>query len=74
MIAIFRINGLSAQEAYNEVSSLIDARFSAWENAMQTLPSWGYKIDWHVRQYIQGIQDIVQANLSWRYVRKHLAW
>ncbi|KAH8164929.1 hypothetical protein CIB48_g3318 [Xylaria polymorpha] len=66
MVAVCRMNGSSAQEAFDELASLIDERFAQWETAMNMLPVWGGDIDSQVQLYIQGIQNIVQANLSWR--------
>lgn len=66
MVAICRINGVSAQDAFDEIASMIDMRFEDWNVVLKTLPSWGGEIDAQVHLYIQGIQNIVQANLSWR--------
>lgn len=66
------MNGSSAQEAFDELASLIDERFAQWETAMNMLPVWGGDIDSQVQLYIQGIQNIVQANLSWRYESANL--
>ncbi|KAK7975751.1 hypothetical protein PG989_014214 [Apiospora arundinis] len=65
-VAVCRMSGASAQHAFDEIASLIDARFDLWDETVKTLPHWGEKVDSQVRQYIQGIQNIVQANLSWR--------
>ncbi|KAI1393511.1 terpene synthase metal binding domain-containing protein [Hypoxylon trugodes] len=67
MVAVCRMNGLSAQEAFDEIASMVDMRFLLWDDAVKSLPSWGENIDGQVRQYIQGIQNIVQANLSWSF-------
>lgn len=66
MVAVCRINGMSAQEAFDHISSMIDERFALWDETIQSIPSWGEDIDVHVRRYVEGIQNIVQANLSWR--------
>jgi hypothetical protein len=34
---------------------------------MAALPQWGEKIDRQVQTYIQGVQNVVRANLNWRY-------
>lgn len=60
------MNGASAQQAFDEIASMVDARFSAWDEAAEALPSWGAEVDAQLHQYIQGIQNIVQANISWR--------
>lgn len=66
MVAVFRMKRSSAQEAFNKVSSLVDARFLQWDDVVKARPSWGEDVDSHIQQYIQSIQNIVQANLSWR--------
>lgn len=66
MVAVCRMNGSSAQAAFDQIAAMVDARFVLWDQAVKALPSWGPEIDAQVRQYIQGIQNIVQANLSWR--------
>ncbi|KAK6845983.1 terpene synthase metal binding domain protein [Apiospora arundinis] len=63
-VAVCRMNGASAQHAFDEIASLIEARFYLWDETLKTLPSWGEKVDFQVHRYIQGIQNIVQANLS----------
>lgn len=66
MVAVCRMNGASAQSAFDEIAAMVDARFTIWDEAVKALPSWGKEIDDQVHQYIQGVQNIVQANLSWR--------
>lgn len=66
MVAVCRMNGFSAQEAFDEIASMVDERYIAWYENVNAIPSWGEEIDSDVRQYIQGIRNIVQANLSWR--------
>ncbi|KAI1327758.1 isoprenoid synthase domain-containing protein [Xylariaceae sp. FL0255] len=67
MVAVCRMNGSSAQAAFDQIAAMIDSRFEQWDEAVRTLPSWGTDIDAQVKQYIQGIQNIVQANLSWSF-------
>lgn len=68
MIAACRLAGYSAQEAFDIVGSLLEQRYIQWDQAIQHLPSWGADIDGEVRRYIDGIQNVVQANITWRYV------
>ncbi|KAK2605505.1 hypothetical protein N8I77_008338 [Diaporthe amygdali] len=67
MVAVCRMNGLSAQEAFDEIASMVDERYIAWYENVKAVPSWGKEIDNDVQQYIQGIRNIVQANLSWSF-------
>jgi hypothetical protein len=58
--------GSSAQKAFDEIASLVDVRFALWDESVAAIPSWGKEVDGDVQQYIQGIENLVQANLSWR--------
>lgn len=66
MVAVARISGASAQEAFDQIASMVDARFDEWDRSIHSLPQWGQHVDNQVLQYIQGVQNIIQANLSWR--------
>jgi hypothetical protein len=66
VVAVARMRGASAQEAFDEIATMINERHVTWNKALKALPSWGREIDEQVRQYVKGIQDLVQANLSWR--------
>lgn len=68
MIAACRLAGQSAQEAFDTVGALLENRYSQWDQAINCLPSWGTEVDLQVQRYVEGIQNIVQANISWRYV------
>ncbi|KAI1299706.1 terpene synthase metal binding domain-containing protein [Xylaria venustula] len=63
-VALYRITGLSAQEAFDKTASLVDTRFARWNEVVQTVPSWGSAVDIQVQQYIQGIQNVAQATIS----------
>ncbi|KAG9508351.1 hypothetical protein J7337_001915 [Fusarium musae] len=67
MVAACRMTGQSPQEAFDTVGNLLEARYQDWQNAIEQLPSWGPEIDANVARYIQGIQNVVQANITWRY-------
>ncbi|KAI0156091.1 terpene synthase metal binding domain-containing protein [Pestalotiopsis sp. NC0098] len=67
MVAVCRINGSSAQNAFDEIASLVDERYAIWDATVRKVPSWGKDVDAQVQQYVQGIQNIVQANLSWSF-------
>jgi hypothetical protein len=68
MTAACRLAGYSAQEAFDILGSLLEQRYIQWDQAIHHLPSWGADIDGEVRRYIDGIQNVVQANISWRCV------
>lgn len=67
MVAACRMTGQSPQEAFNTVGNLLEERYQYWQKAIEQLPSWGAEIDANVARYIQGIQNVVQANITWRY-------
>lgn len=59
---------MSAQAAFNHIGSMLVSRYREWYLALAELPSWGESVDSDVQRYIRGIQNVVQANLNWRYV------
>ncbi|KAG7437211.1 Alpha-muurolene synthase [Fusarium oxysporum f. sp. raphani] len=67
MVAACRMTGQSPQEAFDTVGNLLEERYQYWQKAIEQLPSWGPEIDASVARYIQGIQNVVQANITWRY-------
>ncbi|PVI02312.1 terpene synthase metal binding domain-containing protein [Periconia macrospinosa] len=67
MTAACRLAGQSAQEAFNTLGALLERRYIQWNQSIHCLPSWGVEIDSEVRRYIVGIQNVVQANISWSF-------
>ncbi|KAI0017861.1 hypothetical protein F4780DRAFT_754153 [Xylariomycetidae sp. FL0641] len=41
MVAMCRMNGMSAQRAFDGIASMVDARFIPWDKTLEALPSWG---------------------------------
>ncbi|KAK1959930.1 terpene synthase metal binding domain-containing protein [Colletotrichum sublineola] len=70
MVAACRMNGKSAQEAFDMVGSLLEESYHEWHEVMSRLPDWDVNVDGEVERYIKGIQDVVQANLSWSFHSK----
>ena len=68
LVAICRLNGIPAQQAFDRVNSLLTERYRDWYLALADLPQWGERIDVEVQTYIQGVQNITLANLNWRFV------
>lgn len=58
--------GKSAQEAFDVVGALLEESYLEWDDAVSRVPQWGGHTDGEVERYIKGIQDVVQANISWR--------
>ena len=68
IIHLFRQAGLSQQEAYDQVSQLLNKRYRAWYLSHSDLPLWGEAVDVQVQKYVKGCQDVILGNLNWRYV------
>lgn len=66
IIHVFRQNGLSQQEAYDQVNALLKKRYRRWYLAHSELPLWGEEVDVQVQLYVKGCQDIILGNLNWR--------
>jgi len=79
MIAVCRIRGLAAQQAFDTVGELLTTCYRRWdelEAVLMTRNSAQKQIPWledaelrdQVMQYLQGIKNVVRANLYWRLV------
>lgn len=66
MVAVARMSGLGAQEAFDYVGNMLESRYERWEEAIHAVPNWGGEINRDVEKYIQGVADVVRANLYWR--------
>lgn len=66
LVAICRHNGMPAQMAFDHVGNMLIERYRDWYLALAALPTWGERLDADVQQYIQGVQNVVRANLHWR--------
>ncbi|KAL9608737.1 MAG: hypothetical protein Q9167_006455 [Letrouitia subvulpina] len=67
LVTICRMNGMPAQQAFDHVNRLLQGCYRDWYLALADLPQWGEEIDTQVQRYIQGVQDVVLANLSWSF-------
>lgn len=67
MVAICRHAGMPAQMAFDHIGEMLVSCYRDWYMALAELPSWGERIDAEVQQYIRGVQNVVMANLNWRY-------
>ena len=68
MVALCRLKGMTAQEAFDQVGSLLQDRYQRWDVLETYIPSWGEVVDPEVEKYISGIKTVVRANLHWRSV------
>jgi len=66
-IAVLRCTGLTAQQAFDAVGSMLEARYNDWDVAFAAVPSWGVQIDEEVAQYIQAIKNVAVANINWSF-------
>lgn len=67
MVALCRVNGMPAQEAFDMVGELLQERYLRWDVVEARVRSWGEEVDIQVARYIEGIKCVVKANLYWRY-------
>ncbi|KAI8953296.1 isoprenoid synthase domain-containing protein [Xylaria longipes] len=67
MVAVARMSGLGAQEAFDYIGNMLNSRYERWENAVRAVPNWGESINHHVDRYIRGVADVVRANLYWSF-------
>ena len=58
---------MSQQEAYNFAGDAVKKRYHEWYVELSKVPHWGEEVDMQVQTYIRGCQNIVLANLNWRY-------
>lgn len=61
--------GLSTQQAMDEVGHMMDNCYQRWYQALANMPVWGEKIDREVLRFISVCRDVALGNLHWRYVR-----
>ena len=61
------------QEAYDRINVLLTERYREWYVAQANLPQWGEVIDRQVQKYIRGMQDVITANVYWRYVPEYVS-
>ncbi|KAG4431668.1 hypothetical protein IFR05_012851 [Cadophora sp. M221] len=67
VIHLLRHHGFTEQGAYDKAHDMLRERYRDWYVAMAGLPVLGEKIDKEVQRYIQGIQDVVIANVNWSF-------
>ncbi|KAJ5900032.1 hypothetical protein N7495_004776 [Penicillium taxi] len=66
IVGLFRQSGLSPQDALLQANSLIRQRYHEWYRSLAYLPSFGEKVDRDIQKYIEGVQNVVLANIHWR--------
>ncbi|KXT15230.1 hypothetical protein AC579_1369 [Pseudocercospora musae] len=63
MVATCRLNGMSAQEAYDHTGAMIDARLDRLDQCIAELPY----VDDQVATYVQGMKNVLIANVHWSF-------
>ena len=74
IIHLFRQEGLSQHEAYDQVNHLMHKRYRAWYVAYLEIPIWGEEVDAQVMMYLKGCQHQVLGHLNWRCVFSLRFW
>ncbi|QBZ64943.1 hypothetical protein PoMZ_06644 [Pyricularia oryzae] len=67
LIHIYRNQGMTAQEAFDQAGNLIVRAIRRWHLAQLDLPIWGEKIDKEVQRYLQGCLDSCVGSLNWSF-------
>jgi hypothetical protein len=56
---------MSAQEAFDHLGSLLQARLERFEELADSLPHWDKPTAAAVDEYVEGVRNSVRANLYW---------
>lgn len=67
ILAMYRLDGMEAQEAIDHVGGLVEQRLRQFELLIGELPSWTPEVDEKVRQYVDVVKNVVKANLYWSF-------
>ncbi|RAK94265.1 terpene synthase metal binding domain protein [Aspergillus costaricaensis CBS 115574] len=67
LIKIYLRDGFSVQAAFDEAGKLLATCYRDWYLALADLPSWGEDVDAQVQTYIEGLQNVVLANIHWSF-------
>lgn len=67
LVAVCRMQGMSAQAAVNCIAELISSRHDKLQIALACVPTWDEETNSQVVKYLEGIQDVVKANLYWSF-------
>ncbi|KAK6540599.1 hypothetical protein TWF694_007994 [Orbilia ellipsospora] len=67
MVVVLMKQGYEIQEAIDNVSEMVFARYKEWEQKLRDLPKWGEEIDIGVAKLIQGYSDVLWGDLEWSF-------
>ena len=68
IIFILKDQGLTDQQAVDEIGEMLCDCYKRWHNALEDLPFWGGDIDRDVIKFVNGCRNIALGNLHWRCV------
>jgi hypothetical protein len=57
---------MSTQEAFDTVGLFLQACYDRWDRMERHVPRWSWPINRELDKYIEGIKNVVRANLYWR--------
>lgn len=66
IIFVFKEQGLSDQEAVDQVGEMLQDCYRRWYDALRDVPYWGRDIDKAVIAFVNGCRNIALGNLHWR--------
>lgn len=65
LVAACRNQGMSAQEAFDYLGEMLEARLTNFEELAASLPRWDNATAASVDDYVEGVRNSVRANLYW---------
>ncbi|GKU13338.1 unnamed protein product, partial [Fusarium langsethiae] len=65
VIFILKDQGLTEQQAVDEIGEMLCDCYRRWGTALADLPSWGEGIDRDVIKFVNGCRNIALGNLHW---------
>ncbi|EME80840.1 uncharacterized protein MYCFIDRAFT_140294 [Pseudocercospora fijiensis CIRAD86] len=71
VVAICRIRGLSAQDAFDHVGHMLDDRLARIKSCISTRPHYeDQRLDHEADGYIEGVLNTLRANLYWSFASR----
>lgn len=65
LVAACRLQGMSAQEAFDYLGQMLETRLASFEELATSLPRWDNATMAAVDAYVEGVRNSVRANLYW---------
>ncbi|RBR18964.1 uncharacterized protein FIESC28_05786 [Fusarium coffeatum] len=67
IIFILKDQGMTTQQAVDQIGEMLHDCYRRWHNAKTSLPSWGVHFDRSVERFVRGCQNIALGNLHWSF-------